>query len=245
MVRSGLVVALVFLSAIGAVQAEDRDAGYLFPGANLHIQTWLPKQPPRNSFAQAADVEEILETRALLTTARGDAARADDAYLPREVAPRFSAVLGATLDDKSAPHLMHLMQLVTNDARWLMEPIKKSVDEGGRQRPFVDYPTLQKCPIAYATLAQTGSYPSGHAALGWLWGSILAEIVPDQADALLARGIDFGDSRVVCGFHYPSDVIAGRLAAAALLDRLHTNKRFNHDVDEVRTEVTRLLRKRN
>ena len=76
---------------------------------------------------------------------------------------------------------------------------------------------------------------------GWLWGSILAEIAPQFADQLLARAIAFGDSRVVCGFHYPSDIVAGRLAAAALLDRLHADRRFLEDLAAARKEVTALL----
>jgi acid phosphatase (class A) len=105
----------------------------------------------------------------------------------------------------------------------------------------VDFPTQPKCPLTYDALGTTGSYPSGHAITGWLWGSILAEIAPQFADALLARGAAFGDSRVVCGFHYPSDIAAGRLAASALLARLHANPRFATDLAQARKEVTALL----
>jgi acid phosphatase (class A) len=77
-----------------------------------------------------------------------------------------------------------------------------------------------------------------------LWGSILAEIAPQFADQLIARGIAFGDSRVVCGFHYPSDVAAARLAAAALLMRLHAERRFQEDLAAARKEVNALLTQR-
>jgi acid phosphatase (class A) len=134
-----------------------------------------------------------------------------------------------------------MMDLVRNDAEWLVVPVKKPVASGGRRRPFVDFPNLPKCPLVYDALGSTGSYPSGHAILGWLWGSILAETAPEFADALLARGIAFGDSRVVCGFHYPSDIVAGRLAAAALLARLHADRRFLADLAQAKKEVAALL----
>src|SRR4029079_11967957 len=97
------------------------------------------------------------------------------------------------------------------------------------------------CPIIYESLPETGGYPSGHASLGWLWGTILAELAPEHADALIARGIALGDRRVICGFHYPSDIVAGRLAAAALLQRLHADRKFQHDLDDARAELAKLL----
>jgi acid phosphatase (class A) len=243
MIRLCFYAALFSLLGTAPVAAKDPDPGYIFPSANLHIQAWLPAAPPRDSLAQAADVQAILDSRALVDATRGAEAHLDDVYQANEVAPRFAFVLGVTLDAKTAPRTLHVMELVSNDAQWLMSPIKRSVEEGGRQRPFIDYPTIHTCPLTYEKLGKTGSYPSGHASLGWLWGSILAELVPDHADALFARGIDFGQSRVVCGFHYPSDIAAGKLAAAALLQRLHADKRFNRDLDDARNEIERLMRK--
>jgi acid phosphatase (class A) len=149
--------------------------------------------------------------------------------------------MGVRLDRSNAPTLMHMMELVRNDEQWLMLPVKKDVVNGGRRRPFVDYPDRPKCPLEYAGLGDTGSYPSGHAGLGWLWGATLAELAPQFADALLARAIAFGDSRVVCGFHYPSDVAAGRLATAALLQRLHADPQYLKDLAQARKEVARAL----
>jgi acid phosphatase (class A) len=65
----------------------------------------------------------------------------------------------------------------------------------------------------------------------------LAELVPSRADAILQRGRDYGDSRVVCGLHYPSDVEAGRTIAAAALARLHADPAFRRALDEARSEL--------
>ncbi len=230
------------LSAVALAVAADPEPGYLFPGADLHIQAWLPQAPPRDSLAQAADVQAIFALRSELDGPRGVEAHEDDVYKAEDVAPRFDYILGIHLTERTAPHTLELMRTVSHDAEWLTHPIKRSVVDGGRQRPFVDYPSLPTCPITYEKLGQTGSYPSGHASLGWMWGNILAELAPAHADALLARAIAFGESRAVCGFHYPSDLAAGRLAASALLERLRSSKRFQHDLESARGEITKLMR---
>jgi acid phosphatase (class A) len=237
-----LLALLAALSAHGYLHAQQPQAGYLTPGQALHIETWLPPPPSENSMANAADVEAYLSSRALIGTARAQEAQADDVVKPAEaVAPRFAYVMGITLDRNTAPRLMQMMDLVRNDAEWLLLPVKKPVASGGRRRPFVDFPNLPKCPLVFEPLGSTGSFPSGHATTGWLWGSILAETAPDFADALLARGVAFGDSRVVCGFHYPSDISGGRIAAAALLTRLHAERRFQDDLARAKKEVAALL----
>jgi acid phosphatase (class A) len=234
-------LALLLLAA-HAVGAQVREPGYLYPAVALHIEAWLPPAPADDSMAKAADVETYLRTRALIGTARAEEAHADDVVKPAEkVAPRFTYLLGVSLDRQNAPKFLHMMDLVRNDLEWLLAPVKQDVGKGGRHRPFVEYPQLPKCEFVTPGLADTGSYPSGHATTGWLWGSILAEIAPQFADQLLARAIAFGDSRVVCGFHYPTDVVAGRLAAAALLDRLHADPVFLKDLADAKKEVTALL----
>jgi acid phosphatase (class A) len=237
---------LWLVCAAAALQARPAAAGYLDPAVALHIEAWLPGAPADDSMAKAADVETYFRTRSLIGTARAEEAHADDVppAEPLKVAPRFTYLLGITVSPANAPNFLHLMSQVRSDAELLLAPVKKNVGSGGRHRPFVEYPQLPRCEITFAGLAESGSYPSGHATLGWLWGSLLAEIAPQYADALLARGIAFGDSRLVCGFHYPSDVVAGRLAAAALLARLHADPAFLKDLGAARKEITALLAKR-
>jgi acid phosphatase (class A) len=239
-----LLAVLGLLTAAGA-WAQQPPPGYLAPAEALHLTAWLPQAPAADSLAQAADVQAYFATRSLIGTPRATEAHADDVVGPAEaVAVRFSYVMGVTLDRGNAPTLMHMMDLVRNDEQWLMLPVKKSLADGGRHRPFVDYPDRPKCPLVLDSLGTTGSYPSGHAGLGWLWGATLAELAPQFADALLARGIAFGESRVVCGFHYPSDIEGGRLATAALLQRLHADPQYQKDLAQARKEVAAVLSRR-
>jgi acid phosphatase (class A) len=78
-----------------------------------------------------------------------------------------------------------------------------------RARPFVVNKETSCTPDWENRMMTDGSYPSGHAAFGWAWALILCEIDPEHTDAILARGLAFGQSRVICGVHWQSDVIGG------------------------------------
>ncbi|MBS0580063.1 MAG: phosphatase PAP2 family protein [Proteobacteria bacterium] len=240
--RTCTLVALLLAFSAPGRPATPPQPGYLSPGETLHIEAWLPPAPAPDSLSQAADIEAFFATRTLIGTPRGEEAHADDVVGPAEaVALRFTYLMGVTLDRKNAPTLMHMMDRLRADEQALMAPVKKDVTKGGRHRPFVEYPGRPTCPLEFAALGETGSYPSGHSGLGWLWGATLAELAPQYADALLARGIAFGESRVVCGFHYPSDIMAGRLATAALLQRVHGDPQFLKDLVQARKEVAAAL----
>ena len=66
---------------------------------------------------------------------------------------------------------------------------------------------------------------------------LLSGMAADRATALTAWGLSFGDSRVICRFHYPSDVTAGRLAASALWARLLADPAFKTDLMAATIEV--------
>ena len=57
--------------------------------------------------------------------------------------------------------------------------------------------------------------------------------------SLVARGRAFGESRNVCNVHWRSDIIAGRMAGAAAVARLHTNERFLAAMEAARQDIAR------
>ena len=57
-----------------------------------------------------------------------------------------------------------------------------------------------------------------------------------EDDTLLARGYMYGDSRLIVGAHWQSDVNAARLAASAAYARLHTSERFLEQMRRARQE---------
>jgi acid phosphatase (class A) len=66
---------------------------------------------------------------------------------------------------------------------------------------------------------------------------VLAQVAPERTDALVQRGYAFGQSRVVCGVHWQSDVDAGRLVGAAAVARLQSEAVFQAQLRAAASEV--------
>ena len=109
-----------------------------------------------------------------------------------------------------------------------------------RQRPFVRYGDHLLTEWEEADLAGEGSYPSGHTIRGWSAALILAEINPDAAEALFKRGWEYGESRVVAGAHWQSDVDASRPAADIGYSKLQSSPAFRSQMDLARQEYLQL-----
>jgi hypothetical protein len=68
-------------------------------------------------------------------------------------------------------------------------------------------------------LINSPSYPSGHTTYGYTGALILAILVPDRYQEMIARGAEYGNSRILLGAHYAMDVMGGR--TLALYDMAH------------------------
>jgi acid phosphatase (class A) len=104
-------------------------------------------------------------------------------------------------------------------------------------RPFVKLAQATCSSADEVALARDGSYPSGHAAVGWAWGLILTELAPERSQALLERATAFGQSRAVCAVHWKSDIDAGQLMASAAVAKLHGNADFLAQLGAARAEI--------
>ena len=149
----------------------------------------------------------------------------------------FNMVLDIKVSEESTPHLYMIMRRTLADAGLSTYAAK---DHYQRSRPFMinGHPTLT--PEDEDELREDGSYPSGHTAIGWAWALILTEFFPDQSDAILERGKQFGISRNVCNVHWHSDVVAGRMMGAAAVARLHANADFLIDMAAAKKEIEAL-----
>ena len=66
------------------------------------------------------------------------------------------------------------------------------------------------------------------------------ELFPENADALLKRGWEFGQSRIVCNVHWQSDANQGRIMGAAAVARLHADPGFLEDLEAAKKEIALL-----
>ena len=109
-----------------------------------------------------------------------------------------------------------------------------------RKRPFEYFDDHILTPWEEDDLRGEGSYPSGHTIRGWCAALLLAEINPSAANEVFARGWEYGESRVIVGAHWQSDVDASRAAASIAYDKLQTSPAFRKQMARAVKEFKRL-----
>jgi acid phosphatase (class A) len=142
--------------------------------------------------------------------------------------------VNAPVTEQETPHLYMLMLRASTDAGRSTSAAK---DYYRRPRPFMVNSEPICTPGEEEFLRKNGSYPSGHAAIGWALALILTEIAPERTDAILARGLAFGESRVICNVHWQSDVVEGRFMGAGAVARLHADATFRADLEAAKAEL--------
>lgn len=111
-----------------------------------------------------------------------------------------------------------------------------------RMRPFERFHEHVLNPEEEAELRGEGSYPSGHTIRGWSAALLLSEINPAAADAIFARGWMYGESRVITGAHWQSDVDASRVVASIGYAKLQTSPEFRAQMEKAKAEFISLSR---
>ena len=205
--------------------------GYLQPTELPDSQALLPPPPAAGTAALAADEDAYRSTRKLRDTPRWAQATKDANLTFPNAAETFSCALAMPISAEATPHLNMLLRRVRADASRATD---KAKDYFKRRRPFMAHGDLSCTP---SEKMKDDSYPSGHSSIGWAWALVLAEIAPDRVNALLPRGLAFGQSRVVCGVHWKSDVEAGRLVGASVVSRLHADPVFAAQLAAARKEI--------
>ncbi len=207
-------------------------------GANVPDTTRiLPSPPPSHSTLEAADRAAFNATRGMKGSARWEMAANDVAEGAAAILETFACVLGTRIDQTRVPAVITLFERARLD---IAAGTRGPKVHYRRLRPFVG----NEAPICVQrtqALADSFSYPSGHATQGWTYALIMAALVPDKATAILARGRAYGESRVVCGVHWLSDVTAGRTNGAVIFASLVGDAGFRADFDRARAELAAVL----
>lgn len=239
--RAGVAVlfalALGGCSAPGAPREEAAPAkatGYLDKADAPDSLRLVPPPPAAGSPGMALDEAVSRQALALAGTPRfAQATRDADLSFPAG-AGQFACALGVPVDPQHTPHLYVLLERSRIDASAATKAAKNHYQ---RARPFMVNGAPICTPEDEEGLRRNGSYPSGHSAIGWAWALILTEVSPERADALLDRGRNYAESRLVCNVHWQSDILEGRHMGAAAVARLHDNAAFRADLDAARREV--------
>lgn len=112
-----------------------------------------------------------------------------------------------------------------------------------RIRPFVYFNEPSIFPQDDEWLSKEGSYPSGHTIRAWACALLMSQINPATAEAVFARAWESGESRVISGCHWQSDVNASRPTADMGYARLQTCPEFQRDMARAQEELRRLRKK--
>lgn len=217
-----------------SAQVAAKLPGYLKPEERPDSVALLRPPPARGSHEAAADLASYAQLSALEGSARWKLAYDDASLKFPAAANHYACALGFSVDPESTPHLYTLLHRTVVDAGQSTYPAKQKYN---RKRPFEDTGDASCVPEDEQMLRNNASYPSGHASLGFVWGEVLAEVVPDRATELRERGYQYGQSRVVCRLHYQSDVDGGRAVGAAVMPALRANAAYRADVAAAKLEA--------
>ena len=195
---------------------------------------YLPAPPDTSSFAFLADREAYEKGKTLRQSERGVMAIADaDVSVENVIACLLPGIM-AERNPKMMPSLRRLVEQTMNDAYQAISQVKKHYK---RIRPYVFFNEPSGIAEEEESHRATYSYPSAHSAMAWAAALVLTEVFPDQQNSILQRAYELGQSRVIVGYHYQSDVDAARLAASAAVARLHANKQFAKTMRKAKKEA--------
>lgn len=211
-------------------------APHFFAPDAIDLAKILPPPPTPDSLAGRADLEAVLQAQAWRTpeqvtwaqlVAKGDmfavyaTGGAFDSWFTKENLPATAALFKDVLED-----------MRTTSAGY-----KKLYP---RSRPFLQDTRIQPC----VDRPDSGSYPSGHATLIFLWAGVLTEIFPEKTAEISACAHRAIWGRVIAGVHFPTDLMGGRLLAEAAVTELKKSPAFHAAVEKCRVEAQPFLMKK-
>lgn len=238
MIRRRTIFGLVLVALVAAATAAwlTRDRPHYLDGDEASFVAIFPPPPARGSAAERAELDQLLALQKSRSSAEVAAAQADR----KTELTRFAPALGLDADALAGlPRVTRLAQDVEDQVRPYVRAAKQHFR---RLRPREVEPAIQPC---IGDVAADQSYPSGHSTYGWAMGYLLADLLPERRAQLLARSAEFARQRMVCGVHFPSDLEAGRLGAAWLMERMHHNPAFLADRDQAAQELRAALSQRS
>ncbi len=229
--RAAVLAAVVAGTAVGglAVAQVIPRSGYLGEAASLTIDLLGPAPAPGSPRAEA-DRAIFRATRAMKGTPRWTMAQAD--FNPRAVVGNMSCAIGVQIDPATTPATMKLILHMAPDITRAVDAPKTA---SARARPYKVDPG-ETCGALPAS-EDFADYPSGHSAWGWAVALVLAEMLPERADAILVRGRAVGEGRAICGVHNYSSIVAGQTVGAAIVAAEHRSPAFQADLAAAKVEL--------
>jgi len=221
-ILAGTIAILLMLGGHAAAAAELAN--------RIAPENIIPPPPARGSAIEQIEIAEILKTRAAATPGALAWAKHDNDI---ENASIFLPVLGPGWNLSKLPKTKAMVDMI----------MKVDSQESGaakryfhRSRPWIVDSRVQTC-AEHESGPAADSYPSGHAMLGYELGVVFASLMPNHAQAIMARAEQYGENRILCGFHFRSDVTAGEQYGSVLAVEMMQDAAFHGLFQQAQAEL--------
>src|ERR1700753_2722231 len=169
-----LLIAATLLIASQPAFAKDADLNYLKDG-KPDATAILPPPPALDSLEQVADMAEVHAVSSAASSADVTAALSEKSFSVFN----FAELIGPFFNETNLPKTAAFFEKVQSDAATVTDAGK---DFFKRPRPYKTDPTL-----ANGKLEKSFSYHSGHSTESMVLALVLADLVPDKHDAIIAH----------------------------------------------------------
>jgi acid phosphatase (class A) len=229
---------------------DDPTVGYLADKQKIDSIKLLNAAPADNSDAKQLDLWVANKMQTLEGTDRWIQAAADGNDIPTNgkrdseepgACRQFACQIGININQTNTPTLVRLLEKVSVDVNNAGNTAKSKYNQ---IRPFVKTGNSETCrPQEDKFLSTNGSYPSGHTNEGWIWGLTLTKADPEDANKIMQRARQYGESRLVCNVHWLTDIQGGRDLAGAVFADLEQSTAFQDDVKKATEEIKEAKKK--
>jgi acid phosphatase (class A) len=218
--------ALALLACVAAPALAD-DGGWI---NRIDVGKLVPPPPPRGSRVEQDEIAEIHRFQQSATPAAMALAKHDDVVEDPSI---FAGVIGPKWDMAKLPKTQFLMARIMDVDRADSSTSKHFFN---RPRPWIVDPKIQTCN-PHESGPALNAYPSGHALLAYELGVVIASLIPEKSQAILARAWGYSENRILCGFHYRSDVTAGQQFGTVLAVEMLQHPKFHGWFLDARKEL--------
>ena len=188
---------------------------------------YLPAPPDTVSALGTTDMSKFIEGKGIRPTDEGQIAINDVNNELDYLLQIYSTPFGRTLSATVTPEVYKLCEAMYLLGDGATRSCKNFYH---RSRPFKQLNEATAYPPAENIEKNTGSYPSGDSSTGWMYALVLSE---------------YGQGRVITGYHWQTDVEAGRLVGSAVYARLHNSDEFLKQFERAKKELAGTLEVRS
>ncbi len=204
-----------------------------------HLENVLPNPPELNDPLFFSDWTQYRWGLSIRQTERGQQAVDDAGINAAYFMKRYSPAVGVELTPETHPELYRLFSRLHLTEQQAGASAKAFFH---RIRPYQQYKERSGVP-SHESPTDFTSYPSGHTHASWLVGLTLASIDPAHTEQIMKVAYELGQSRVIVGFHYQSDVDMGRVAGSITFARVMSEPEFQKLYEKAKKEFAKNKKK--